>query len=108
MAKHPAGKPATNESSTVEVAAELGDDVEPPPPEGLEADPDLSPEDAEQARKEYLLTRFWISARGFWGNSGDRLAWIFSIGLVILTGSHVGFHAGMNVWIHAAFDALLT
>src|SRR5260370_21526881 len=106
MAKHPAGKPATNESSTVEVAAELGDDVEPPPPEGLEADPDLSPEDAEQARKEYLLTRFWISARGFWGNSGDRLAWIFSIGLVILIVANVGFQYGINVWNRAIFDAI--
>src|SRR5260370_21178097 len=107
MAKHPAGKPATNESSTVEVAAEPGDDVEPPPPpEGLEPDPDLSPEDAEQARKDYLLTRFWISAMGFWGNRGDRLAWIFSIGLVILIVTNVGFQYGINVWNRAIFDAI--
>ena len=38
-----------------------------PPPEVVEPDPELSPEEAEQARKDYLLTRFWISARGFWG-----------------------------------------
>jgi len=71
---------AAHKSSIVEVAAETGDDVE-PPPEVLEPDPDLSAEDAEQARKDYLLTRFWISARGFWGKSGERLAWIFSISL---------------------------
>src|ERR1700722_10688029 len=77
---------ATRESATekkspiIEVVAETGTEVEPPPPEVLETDPQLSPEEAEQARKDYLLTRFWISARGFWGAGGDRLAWAFSIG----------------------------
>ena len=49
-------------SEFVEVTAEGGDHVEPPPPEVVEPDPELSPEEAEQARKDYLLTRFWISA----------------------------------------------
>jgi putative ATP-binding cassette transporter len=75
----PAPKPGTpsKKPSIVGVAAEGGDDVEAPPPEVVEPDPEMSPEEAEQARKDYLLTRFWISAKGFWGNSGDRLAWIF-------------------------------
>ena len=60
-------KPVTHDSSVTEVIAETGDHVEPPPPEIVEPDPDMSPEDAEQARKDYLLTRFWISAKGFWG-----------------------------------------
>src|SRR5260370_1587400 len=98
--------PAAKKSPIVEVVAEAGDNVEPPPPEVLETDPDLSPEDAEQARKDYLLTRFWISAKGFWGNSGDRLAWIFSIGLVILIVANVGFQYGINVWNRAIFDAI--
>ena len=54
-------------SEFVEVIAEDGDHVEPPPPEVVEPDPEMSPEEAEQARKDYLLTRFWISARGYWG-----------------------------------------
>ena len=58
----------------VEVVAEDGDEVEPPPPEIVEPDPELTPEEAEDVRKQYLLTRFWISARGYWGKSGDRLA----------------------------------
>src|ERR1700692_3268063 len=90
----------------VEIVAEAGDHVEPPPPEILETDPDLSPEEAEQTRKDYLLTRFWISAKGFWGNSGDRLAWIFSIVLVILIVTNVGFQYGINVWNRAIFDAI--
>jgi vitamin B12/bleomycin/antimicrobial peptide transport system ATP-binding/permease protein len=106
MVNHPAGKPATNKSSNIEVVTETGDDGEPPPPEVLEPDPAQSPEDAEQARKDYLLTRFWISARGFWGKGGDRLAWIFSIGLVILIVTNVGFQYGINVWNRAIFDAI--
>ena len=90
----------------VAVVAETGDRVEPPPPEVVETDPDMSPEDTEQARKDYLLTRFWISARGFWGNSGDRLAWIFSTGLLILIVTNVGFQYGINVWNRAIFDAI--
>jgi len=88
------------------VVAEDGDHVEPPPPEVLEPDPDMSPEEAEQARKDYLLTRFWISARGFWGSNGDRLAWLFSIGLLVLIVANVGFQYGINVWNRAIFDAL--
>ncbi len=72
-------RPAAKKPPMVE---EDGDRVEPPPPEALETEAGLSPEEAEQARKDYLLTRFWISARGFWGKNGDRLAWILSIGLL--------------------------
>src|SRR6202158_5467342 len=97
---------ATNKTPIVEVVAETGDHVEPPPPEVLETDPRLSPEDAEQARKDYLLTRFWISARGFWGRNGDRLAWILSSGLVILIVANVSFQYGINVWNRAIFDAI--
>lgn len=62
----------------LEVVAETGQAVEPPPPEILEPDADLSPEATEQARRDYLLTRFWISAKGFWGANGGKLAWVFS------------------------------
>jgi vitamin B12/bleomycin/antimicrobial peptide transport system ATP-binding/permease protein len=92
-------------SSIVKVATKDGDQVE-PPPEVVEPDPELSPEEAEQARKEYLLTRFWISARGYWGKNGDRLAWPFSILLLILIIAYVGFQYGINVWNRAIFDAI--
>src|SRR6266853_6027535 len=107
MAKPAAkSKPPAKKPAIVEVIAETGDQVEPPPPEILEPDPEWSPEEAEQARKDYLLTRFWISARGFWGKSGDRLAWLFSIGLLILIVANVGFQYGINVWNRAIFDAI--
>src|SRR5437899_1509447 len=90
----------------VEVVAEAGDHVEPPPPEAIEADPQMSPEEAEEARRDYLLTRFWIGARGYWGRNGDRLAWLFTIGLLLLIIGHVGFQYGINVWNRAIFDAI--
>ena len=100
-------KQDTNDRSEfVEVVAKDNDHIDPPPPEVEEPDSDLSPEEAEQARKDYLLTRFWISARGYWGRNGDRLAWSFSIGLLILIVANVGFQYGINVWNRAIFDAI--
>ena len=107
MAKPAAkSKAETKKSPIAEVVAEGGDHVEPPPPEVLEPEPDMSPEEAEEARKDYLLTRFWISARGFWGKNGDRLARILSIGLLVLIVANVGFQYGINVWNRAIFDAI--
>src|SRR3981189_1566963 len=101
-------KPPSEKSPIVGVGvvAEDGDDVEAPPPEAVEPDPELSPEEAEEARKDYLLTRFWISSRGFWGKNGGRLAGAFSVGLLILIVANVGFQYGINVWNRAIFDAI--
>ncbi|WP_316238589.1 ABC transporter ATP-binding protein/permease [Bradyrhizobium sp. SZCCHNR1015] len=98
--------PAPEKAPIIEIAAENGAEVEPPPPELVEPDPELSPEEAEQLRKRYLLTRFWISARGYWGQSGDRLAWAFTIGLLVLIVATVGFQYGINVWNRSIFDAI--
>lgn len=101
-----AKKTVEDKSEIVDIAAEDGEHVEPPPPEVVEPDPGWTEEEAEQARKDYLLTRFWISARGFWGKGGDRLAWIFTIGLLVLIVANVGFQYGINVWNRAIFDAI--
>src|SRR6202030_816629 len=108
MSKGPAKSDpaARSKSPIVELIAEAGDQVEPPPPEVVETDPEMSPEEAEEARRDYLLTRFWISARGYWGKNGGRLAWVFSIGLAILIVANVGFQYGINVWNRAIFDAI--
>src|SRR6201986_5681272 len=95
-----------DKAEIVAVVAEDGAEVEPPPPEVVEPDPELSPEEAEQVRKRYLLTRFWISARGYWGRNGDRLAWLFTIGLLLLIVAHVAVQYGINVWNRAIFDAI--
>src|SRR6266567_8896811 len=106
MSKVAAKSKPSSKNSPDAGAAEDGEGVEPSPPDVVEPDPDLSAEEAEQARKDYLLTRFWISARGFWGKGGDRLAWMFSIGLVVLIVANVGFQYGINVWNRAIFDAI--
>src|ERR1700759_5307742 len=103
---HDDEKSRDEKAEIVEVVAEDGDEVEPPPPEIVEPDPELTPEEAEEVRKQYLLTRFWISARGYWGKSGDRLAWVFSIVLLLLIVANVGFQYGINVWNRAIFDAI--
>ncbi len=77
-----------------------------PPPDMIEPDPGLTPEEAERARKKYLLKRFWISARGFWGRSGDGFAWPFTVGLVAMICMNVGFQYGINRWNRAIFDAI--
>ncbi|EMS97559.1 ABC transporter permease [Agrobacterium tumefaciens str. Cherry 2E-2-2] len=79
---------------------------DPLPPEELEPASDLTPQQAEEARKRYLLKRFWISARGFWSRRGDGLAWPFSIGLLAMIGVNVGFQYGINVWNRGIFDAI--
>ncbi|NTJ66369.1 ABC transporter ATP-binding protein/permease [Agrobacterium rhizogenes] len=72
----------------------------------IEPDPKLTPEEAEQARKRYLLTRFWISARGYWSRRGDGFAWPCTIGLLALIGLNVCFQYGINIWNRAIFDAI--
>ncbi|RWF77095.1 MAG: ABC transporter ATP-binding protein/permease [Mesorhizobium sp.] len=66
----------------------------------------MTPEEAERARKKYLLRRFWISARGYWSRRGDSFAWPLTIGLLILICVNVGFQYGINVWNRAIFDAI--
>ncbi len=66
----------------------------------------LTPEEAEEARRKYLLKRFWISARGFWSRRGDKLAWPFTLGLLAMIGINVAIQYGVNVWNRGIFDAI--
>jgi len=107
--KKPASSASPSSGKTpdiVEIEDEAGKRIEPPPPEVVEPDPELTPEEAEALRKGYLLTRFWTSARGFWSRNGDRLAWPFSIGLLVLIVGNVCLQYGINVWNRAIFDGI--
>jgi putative ATP-binding cassette transporter len=88
------------------VVAETGKTIDAPPPEILETDPGLSPEEVEQIRRDYLLKRFWISAKGFWGAAGGRLAWVLTGGLLVLIILQLSFQYGINLWNRAIFDAI--
>src|SRR5215510_12273361 len=78
--------------------------IEPPPDEVAQPDETMSPEEIEKARKSYLLKRFWVSARGFWGESGESIAWIASVLLLIVF--YVAVQYGINVWNRNIFDAI--
>ena len=95
-----------NRQPIEDVVAETGKTIDAPPPEILEADPELSPEEAEQIRRDYLLKRFWISAKGFWGVAGGRLAWVLTGGLLVLIILQLSFQFGINLWNRAIFDAI--
>lgn len=95
-----------NRQPIEDVVAETGKTIDAPPPELLETDPALSPEEAEQIRRHYLLKRFWISAKGFWGVAGGRLAWVLTGGLLVLIILQLSFQYGINLWNRAIFDAI--
>ena len=109
-AKKTASPAAKSSGERPEKIAKINDEngelIEPPPPAVVEPDPEMTPEEAEEARKSYLLTRFWISARGFWSRNGDRLAWPLTIGLLILIVGNVCLQYGINVWNRAIFDGI--
>jgi putative ATP-binding cassette transporter len=98
-----------NERPKQQPVTESGEKLPDPPPEIAEtvepADEDEQ-ESLDDARRRYLLGRFWLSAKGFWGRNGARLAWPFSIGLLALIVINVGFQYGINLWNRHIFDAL--
>ena len=98
--KNSGDKPAEDAATDVAELAKIE------PPEVAEPGEIMSPEEAEQARKRYLLERFWISGRGFWGERGDRIAWIASVGLLLLIIFNVAVQYGINVWNCEIFDAI--
>ena len=75
-------------------------------PNSAAPDSSLTEKEMEEARRAYLLKRFWHSARGYWGKDGDRFAWFVSIGLLVLIGINVCFQYGINVWNRGLFDAI--
>ena len=98
--KNSGDKPAEDAATDVAESAKIE------PPEVPEPGEIMSPEEAEQVRKRYLLERFWISGRGFWGKRGDRIAWIASVGLLLLIIFNVAVQFGINVWNREIFDAI--
>ncbi len=66
----------------------------------------ISDEEREKLRSKYLLHRFWQTARGFWRRGSDRLAWVLTIGLLVLILLNLATQYGINVWNRAIFDAL--
>ena len=76
------------------------------PPDLLEPDDNLDPAELERLRRRYLLRRFWISGKGFWGTHGDRLAWILAVSLLVQIVANLAVQYGINVWNRAFFDGI--
>jgi putative ATP-binding cassette transporter len=60
----------------------------------------------EKARNKSLARRFWASARGFWGGDVRRIAWLMTIGLLVLVIVQLVFQYRLNVWNREVFDAM--
>jgi vitamin B12/bleomycin/antimicrobial peptide transport system ATP-binding/permease protein len=63
-------------------------------------------EDAEDLQRQYLLQRFWQSARGFWSGRGRTVAWMLTGTLLLIVLLNIATSYGMNLWNRAIFDAL--
>jgi len=88
---------------------ESGEQLPDPPPEiadTVEAGDEGEQESLDDARRRYLLGRFWLSAKGFWGRNGTKLAWLLTIALLALIVLNVTVQYGINVWNRHIFDAL--
>src|SRR5437868_1665963 len=65
--------------------------------EQIEADEEAD-EDTDDLRRQYLLTRFWQTARGFWIGRGRRLAWTLTVMLVLIVVFNTAASYAMNRW----------
>ena len=52
------------------------------------------------------LTRFWASARGFWGGKSAMIAWPQTVGLVVIAVSQLSVQYRLNYWNRDFFNAL--
>lgn len=97
-----------NARSKQEPVTESGEKLPDPPPEigDTRQIPEDEQESLEQTRRRYLLGRFWLSAKGFWGRRSGGWAWPLSIGLLTLIVLNVAVQYGINVWNRNIFDAL--
>ena len=67
---------------------------------------DLDQQERDALHAKILLGLFWQVASGFWRRNGDRLAWILTIGLLVLIVANIAAQYGINVWNRHIFDAL--
>jgi len=65
----------------------------------------VSVEDQAKLRR-FLVRRFWLSAKGFWGKAGEKSAWWLLALLLAIVAAQVYVSYRINVWNRAIFDAL--
>ena len=103
-AEHDAADVAVTAAASDEALPPVSDVSEAPlPPDPLTAEDEA---DREDAKRRYLMQRFYHSATRFWSRDGDRLAWPLSLGVLALVVLDVVVKYGINVWNRGIFDAL--
>lgn len=103
--KSAAEKSEADKNETEKEVVQSLDDTAAEPPEEEESEDPQAEVEREKERRRALQQRFWHSAVGFW-KGGDRLAWPFTIGLMVLVVATVAAQYGVNVWNRAIFDGL--
>jgi putative ATP-binding cassette transporter len=95
-----AKKPQKSEPSSTKLPEEdTGEDTD-------DDEQKLGEEETKDLRRQYLLRRFWQSARGFWRERGSRVARILTGALFLVVLLNIAASYGMNLWNRAIFDAL--
>jgi putative ATP-binding cassette transporter len=95
-----AKKPQKSEPSSAKLPEEdTGEDTD-------DDEQKLGEEETKDLRRQYLLRRFWQSARGFWRERGSRVARILTGALFLVVLLNIAASYGMNLWNRAIFDAL--
>ena len=61
---------------------------------------------SEGDERAALTQRFWQTAKGFWSGEARRIAWILTIGLLVVALAQVFIQYRINVWNREIFDAI--
>src|SRR5215207_6213524 len=71
---------------------------------GVSMSEDGQDEAAEDAKRRYLLTRFWQSAREFWRGADKRTAWFLTGALLVTIAVQLVIQYQLTVWNRTIFD----
>jgi putative ATP-binding cassette transporter len=63
-------------------------------------------DDIEDAKRRYLLKRFWESASGFWRGNARKVSWFLTGGLLATIAVQLIIQYQLTVWNRVIFDAL--
>jgi len=66
----------------------------------------MAQEFSEIPSRRALVRRFWSTARGFWRGDARRIAWLLTIGLVVLVFVQLAVQYRLNVWNRDIFNAI--
>jgi len=66
----------------------------------------MAQEISEIPSRRALVRRFWSTAQGFWRGDARRIAWLLTIGLIVLVFVQLALQYRLNVWNRDIFNAI--